>query len=257
MPGINIGIMKRFLQSGLDKHKQFLEKAGFNVEAEVVTGKTSTEINRLALEKKCSLIVLGTHKHTRVCELFFGSSLASEEACHQIMPILLIRMASAGKQRIFIKEDKYDFLNHVLFPTDFSENAKYAIAYLKEIIEKNPRRVTLLHVQNKTLIAPHLAQRLEEFNKIDLLRLKKLKDELMKKKKVEIDIEICYGHPVREIIKLTKSRHVSLIVMGSQGRGFLKEVFIGSISQNVAKCSESPVLLIPMPERDRNNVMMS
>lgn len=251
MPGINLGVMKRFLQSGLDKHKQFLEKAGFNVEAEVVTGKAYEQINRLALEKKCSLIVLGIYKHTRACELLFGGSMASEEAYHQIMPILLIPIGPADKQRSFIGEEKYEFLNHVLFPTDFSKNAKHALLYLKEIIERGPKRVTLLHVQNKTLISPHLTHRLEEFNETDNMRLKKIKDEIMKKKKVEIDIEIRYGHPVREIIELTKFKQVSLIVMGSQGRGFLKEVFIGSISQNVARCSESPVLLIPVPERDR------
>ena len=38
---------------------------------------------------------------------------------------------------------------------------------------------------------------------------------------------------------------VSLTVMGSQGRGHLGELFLGSVSHNVARHAPVPVLLIP------------
>jgi len=41
----------------------------------------------------------------------------------------------------------------------------------------------------------------------------------------------------------------SLIVLGSQGRGFFNEIFIGSVSHQVARQSDVSVLLVPSVER--------
>ncbi len=250
MPGVNIEVMKNFLQTELDRQKNFLNKRGFNVESEILIGKKTKDINRLATEKNCGLIALGSHGHTRMCELLLGN-IAYETISRQSMPILLIRIMSHNKKKSFISEDKYEFLNHVVFPTDFSKNADYASTFLEKIISKGPKLVTLLHIQNKTILSPHLSHRVEEFNKIDTQRLEKLKEKLLKNFKVEINVEIRYGHPVSEIVQFAKSNHASLIIMGSQGRGFLQEVFLGSVSQNVARCSDIPIMLVPAPERNK------
>jgi nucleotide-binding universal stress UspA family protein len=128
-------------------------------------------------------------------------------------------------------------LNHVLFPTDFSDNAEHAFAYVKKIAKCGAKQVTLLHVQDKGKIDRHLKDRLEEFNKIDTERLERLKD---------IRIELPYGSPKKEIIDHTRLGDVSLVVMGSQGRGFIGEIFLGSVSHAVARHSEVPVLLVPL-----------
>jgi nucleotide-binding universal stress UspA family protein len=86
---------------------------------------------------------------------------------------------------------------------------------------------------------------LDEFNKIDRERLEKMKAILKKKGKARIDIELVYGAPFTEIIRLIREQNVNLVVMGSQGRGFIKELFLGSVSHNVARNSEASVLLIP------------
>jgi nucleotide-binding universal stress UspA family protein len=35
--------------------------------------------------------------------------------------------------------------------------------------------------------------------------------------------------------------------MGTQGRGFLRELFVGSVSQFIARKSVVPVFLVPLP----------
>lgn len=92
---------------------------------------------------------------------------------------------------------------------------------------------------------PHLKQQLDEFNKIDRERLEKMKAALKKKGNARIDIELVYGAPYTEIMRVIRERNVNLVVMGSQGRGFVKELFLGSVSHNVARNSEASVLLIP------------
>lgn len=255
IPGINLELTKKLLKPTIVKQKKSLENAGFDVEPKICVESAQKEIHTLALEENCSLVVLESSKDTRFYELLFGGNIASEKIQRQTLPILLIPTLSSKKQESFIEEDTCKLLKHILFLTDFSVNAEHAFSYLKRLIEKKPQQVTLLHIQNKTFISPHLTYRLDEFNKIDALRLKKLKNEILSDNSTKVNVEIRYGHPVKEIIAFSASNQVSLIVMGKQGRGFLKEVFIGSISQNVARLSESPVLLIPMPEKDRYTIV--
>jgi nucleotide-binding universal stress UspA family protein len=72
-----------------------------------------------------------------------------------------------------------------------------------------------------------------------------MRDSLKKKGNSIIDIELAYGAPYSEIMRIIKEKDVSLVIMGSQGRGFIEELFLGSVSHNVARNSDASVLLIP------------
>ena len=87
--------------------------------------------------------------------------------------------------------------------------------------------------------------KLSEFDNIDMERLVNLKNKLSKYGDTEIEMLVRLGSPAIEIIKLVTELNVQLVVMGSQGRGFVEELFIGSVSNVVARRSEASVLLIP------------
>jgi nucleotide-binding universal stress UspA family protein len=53
------------------------------------------------------------------------------------------------------------------------------------------------------------------------------------------------GHPLPAILRAMESEDISLIVMGTQGKGFIKEIFLGSVAHNVSRLATCPVLLIP------------
>ncbi len=144
---------------------------------------------------------------------------------------------------------KCDFLDHVLYPTDFSDNAEHAFTYVQAVVKSGARRVTLLHVQDKTRLGKHLEHRLEEFNEIDRGRLERLKDQLEENGATDVRIELPYGAPTAEILGRAREGRASLVVMGSQGRGLIGDLFVGSVSHNVARHAEAPVLLIPMPAK--------
>ena len=108
------------------------------------------------------------------------------------------------------------------------------------------KKVTLLHVQDLSRIAP---DRLEEFNKADELRLQELKKSLSATGSIEVDTKLLQGSPAVEIIRLVNEQKIPLVVMGSQGRGFVNELFLGSVSHNVARHSAASVLLVPAKRR--------
>ena len=53
------------------------------------------------------------------------------------------------------------------------------------------------------------------------------------------------GHPIPAILEILKAQDISLIVLGTQGKGFIKEIFLGSVAHTVARLAPCPVLLIP------------
>jgi nucleotide-binding universal stress UspA family protein len=100
-------------------------------------------------------------------------------------------------------------------------------------------------VQDRAKIDPHLKHRLEEFNRIDTERLERHRDVLLKLGVKKVGLELPYGSPVQEILRVARDRGVSEIVMGSQGRGFIADVFLGSVSHQVARHAPVPVLFVP------------
>jgi nucleotide-binding universal stress UspA family protein len=86
---------------------------------------------------------------------------------------------------------------------------------------------------------------LEEFNQIDSERLERMRQKLMQCGAASVEFEIPYGSPTALILNWARNGLFSLVMMGSQGRGFFEEVFLGSVSHSVARLAPLPVLFIP------------
>jgi nucleotide-binding universal stress UspA family protein len=55
------------------------------------------------------------------------------------------------------------------------------------------------------------------------------------------------GPTTETILELVPKLHVDMIVMGSHGRGALFKAFVGSVSEQVLRDSQVPVLIVPSP----------
>ena len=55
---------------------------------------------------------------------------------------------------------------------------------------------------------------------------------------------ILYGSPVEQILSVAKSKKIDLIVIGARGKGRVKELFLGSVSNAILHKSQIPVLLV-------------
>jgi len=228
----------------LKRQKTMLEQAGFQVEDKIALGLPEIEINRQAVEHQCSLIALGSTGTSMSDEIRLGG-VANAVLHSATRPVLLVRLHVQGKDVVSTPEAwSCRCLDHVLFPTDFSDNAERAFEYVRHLARAGAKTITLLHVQDRTKIDPHLKDRLEEFNRVDRERMERLKKELAEDGASQVQIEIVYGLPKAEIIARARPP-VSLVVLGSQGRGFLAELFLGSVSLAVLRHAETPVLVVP------------
>lgn len=236
--------LARLAEPQLLAQKCKLDNQGYKTKIEIAPGSASLEINRIAIKENTSLIVIGTHGKGFASHALLGGT-AADIMHNMIKPLLVIRIEFIEEEGQRCQVFCQDFSKSILYATDFSDTAQRAFTYVEKIVESGCRQVTLMHVQDKTTIEKHLEHRMDEFNQIDQERLEMLKARLIERGAQKVNILLPYGSPISEIIKESKADDYSLIVMGSQGQGFIKEIFLGSVSHNVVRNVMLPVLLIP------------
>jgi nucleotide-binding universal stress UspA family protein len=242
-------------QSNVPRHKyeefvkeneRILNDEGYEVETRILAGYPATEIEKIAFSDEYPLIVVGARKGTPTGDIYFNA-LANDLMHSVSIPLLIMRpgITDITKEGNRVIIDGCEVDNHLLYPTDFSDNADIAFSKVLEMAPGRAKKVTLLHVQDAAKIRPHLDDKVEEFNRIDKARLEGMKKLLQEMGDIEVDVIVKYGSPAVEIIKAVEELGVQLVVMGSQGRGYVKEFFLGSVSSKVARKALSSVLLIP------------
>lgn len=229
----------------LVEQKGLLEKQGFAVEARTIAGSAKQEINRIAVEEQYALIVVGTQGESLTRERLLGG-VAYGIINTSKKPVLVMPVAKAPDDTdTCALLTRCDFSEHIILATDFSEIANKAFIHVEQMVARGARKVTLVHVQDKNDLKQHLKKRSAAINALDRSRLENLQQTLLAQGLAQVDIEICYGEPFVEITRLAREGNAHLVVMGTQGHSFFGEIFLGSVSHNVARTSVAPVLLIP------------
>jgi len=63
---------------------------------------------------------------------------------------------------------------------------------------------------------------------------------------VEVDASVVEGNPVTVLVEA--SEHADLLVVGSRGRGGLRGLLLGSVSQRCVERARCPVVVVPAPD---------
>ena len=139
----------------------------------------------------------------------------------------------------------------ILYPTDFSDVAVKALAYVKKLKASGAKEVIVLHVNDER--GNESVVRILGGSQFNKLNEKKMEETKRKLKDVEeelvdaglkVDLRIETGMPVREILRVEEEENVSITVIGSHGRSNLEEIFLGSVSEKVIRKSKQPVFVI-------------
>lgn len=148
---------------------------------------------------------------------------------------------------------KLNIMNTILYPTDFSENSINALPYAIDLAKRVNSRLVFLHVFEISLMAPA-----NDFTSREQTALKVAEDvrtasrDRLAETLTKFDLEdlecvslINEGKVEEEIIKITKSMKVDLIVLGTHGETGSRELLMGSVAVHVIRQAECPVLAIP------------
>lgn len=242
-PGLDTMLLTQ-ARPELERQQRLLEMAGFKVTIEMQRGVPAQTLHNLAETHDVSLIVIGTRCRGIGKTIVLGSISAA--LLHLTRrPVLLNRTTISEKTAT---SDCPDLFAHILFPTDFSEMAEIAFAYLETIVSASDYQVTLLHVQDDAGMAMQLGHRLPALQDLNTTRLQRLQLWLERSGVTKVDVEVLQGSPGEEIVKMAKAKGCSLILMGTRGKGITRELLLGSVAHQVVRHSEQPVLLIPTPQ---------
>ena len=136
-------------------------------------------------------------------------------------------------------------LTRILLPTDFSDTARYALDYARELAGPFGAGVHLLHVvpepmQNLAMEAMPVVTDLAERWKADAeSRLEEIRLD-----GIETVRAVRIGHAFVEILQYAADNAIDLIVMGTHGRGPVEHLLLGSVAEKVVRKASCPVLTV-------------
>ncbi len=144
----------------------------------------------------------------------------------------------------------------ILYPTDFSDVSKKALAFIMSMGEAGLKEVVVLRVidQKRTEYIHGISwagkDEIQFFESV----YKKLAQEAMEELKpiksklraagFAVKLRVEKGVPRLKILEVEKEEDVSAIVLGSHGRSNLAEMLLGSVSEYVIRYCKKPVIVI-------------
>jgi nucleotide-binding universal stress UspA family protein len=139
-------------------------------------------------------------------------------------------------------------VQHILVPTDFSEDADQALNYAIELAQKLQARLTLLHViyLATTAVGSLLAYSLEGYLQAMEAEAREQMQTLLKRVHqagLQGETVMIHGVPFQAILDTAKKKAVDLIVMGTHGRTGLTHILMGSVAERVVRMTPCPVLV--------------
>jgi nucleotide-binding universal stress UspA family protein len=237
-------IFYRTGENFLKEEKRYLENLSQNLRVTTAV-KTSSDtagaIIETAEERGVSLIVVGARGNSLVEGILLGSvSMAVLRRSRTNMLIMRHKIIEEMKAKTYEMFCPM-ILFRVLCPVDFSRYSDSAIALLSRT--KGVRGVILLHVVSHGDTEAEIGDAIQKAKaQIEAIRSN------LAAQGINVRTIVRTGNPSFEITRIADEEDVSVIWMSSHGKGWFRELLLGSTAFTVAMNAKRPVIIIRKPE---------
>jgi nucleotide-binding universal stress UspA family protein len=147
-------------------------------------------------------------------------------------------------------------LKNILVATDFSEPSAKALAYGRDLARSYNATLHLLHVTENVLlryapevgfVVPELQQDIDRAARRELDKL--ITEDDSRTLRVVPAIESA-ANAAAAIVTYANVQEIDLIVVGTHGRGAVKQLIMGSVAERVVRTAPCPVLAVRAHERE-------
>ena len=150
-------------------------------------------------------------------------------------------------------------IKKILYATDLSRNSAYAFYYAVDMAKKHDSEIIILHTIEPLRAsafgtATDKAEHSQQEVSIEVIRgrVRKFCERVEEKNNLACltlvtKILVQVGYPPEEILKAVDEERCDVIVLGSHGKGFLRQTFLGSVSGSVLARARKPVFIVPLP----------
>ncbi|MGF1668963.1 MAG: universal stress protein [Balneolaceae bacterium] len=256
--GLSTGSEKQYHEK-MSEFEKKLKPLKLVVETDIqfkINGYVPSEILRAAKKHKSAYIIIANRGYNKFRELLLGSTVTELlQRCH--LPVYLINLSvtddeDMNNRKLYCVKSCADSLKRIFHPTDFSPTANRAFNQICKLVSDKTEKISMLHVQAAGRPGVEDPEQLEKFDREDTKRLQERKKQLEKLTDADIEIFIEYGSPSDKILAGADKTSSTMIILGSQGRGYVEDLFLGGVCLNVIRRSTIPVLTIPA-HRNQND----
>ena len=197
----------------------------------VKTGDPVKELEQLVRDKAIDLAVLSTHGRVGFKHLLLGS-VAEALFRHLACPVLSVGPHLAHR---FLGKVE---INHILFPTDLSEESRAVFPFLASLADENKAAITVLHVLPPETADNPDAKALAEPLRHEMMRI--FCPEISPGCNAEFVIDA--GEASERILAQAQERNADLIGFGIRKAGELTTHFRNTVTYRVLLNARCPVL---------------
>jgi nucleotide-binding universal stress UspA family protein len=219
-----------------------LSDKGIESKTVIVVGKPVPQILHIAEEEDVNLIVFGRKKRIDT-QSFVGSHTLQIISRTRIPALVSKYMVQFKLDGVPVTKINDRIFEMPLIAVDWSDVSQRAVRFLVEFREVI-KKVFIFHNIAIKISAAHKKEEIRQMEEESTKRLEGF-SKLLQKSGMETELHIGAGEILDEILRISRERKASMIVIGNTCRGRLHEMLHKSISYQVAKKSELPTLLVP------------
>lgn len=230
------------------------KKKGIDFKSEIIRGGTAAEIVRYADEKDMDLIIMGITPRG-----FLGSMLVestSIEVLRNTKKPVLITKSSQKNRDVNLKK--------ILVPIDIGEKIPAAVETALYLAAKEGSHVTVLYVMNIAFqvyeVPEKIISEIVEETTRDLKNFVNSVTESSEsldndKERLSVLPKVIFGmNPAAKVSDYARRNNFDLVVVNSQGKGAFKRFLLGSVAEQIARETLSPVMVVkPGSDTDSDN----
>ncbi|HPE62614.1 MAG TPA: universal stress protein [Methanothrix sp.] len=201
----------------------------------MLEGDIFRKIQSVSDEEGVNLVVMGARGKGFVQNIFLGN-VAKNTLRYGDKHLLLMRykMLEGGED---LEQHCAMIFSKVLCPTDFSEPSDEAINFIKNL--KGVHEAVLFHVVSSGESQEHVDAKMKEATE----KLNATKAEF-EAAGIKASVKVAVGSPAEAIIEAAEEGDFSLVAMSSHGKGWVKQLIVGSVAYEVSKNGTRPVLVL-------------
>ena len=147
-------------------------------------------------------------------------------------------------------------MKKILFPTDFSENSLHAFTYALQMAKKLQAEILTMHVfpVDVNVFSEYSAVLAQNYDINEWSDFENYKSEVPKLRQlaekhhagsVRISHTLERGEVVEKILEIEESENIDCIILGTKGATGLKEIFLGTVAEQVINRAKGMVLAVP------------
>lgn len=212
---------------------------GIRVKKIVEIGDPLSKIILACEEESADFLVVGKKKITGP----FTGELTTKIVANSAIPVLVYRKVIEVKsEEGTLYRDYSDPFRRILIATDFSPITERVIGVIMDLtplIEK----IFLIHILKEGELGEDENQASKSLEKIRS-NLTILAEPFLSQG-FEVEMFYCIGDPADEILEFAREKDITLIAVGKTGKGFIKKILLGSVSEKLIRTSEIPLLIVP------------